>query len=234
MIKTDRTLLLRLILLIALALMSCSKDSEDPSPIQNDTITDIEMNVYKTIKIGTQVWMAENLKTTKYKDGTSIPLITENTVWANLLTPGYCWYGNSESFHKNTYGALYNWHTVNTGKLCPKGWHVPSDAEWTILITYLGGESVAGAALKEAGASHWSEAYTGSGTNTSGFTALPGGFRNFYRGEFEFLHYYGFWWSSTEDNASNAWYLGTIGAYKYVGKINNSKNNGLSVRCLCD
>ena len=101
-------------------------------------VTDIEGNIYKTIQIGTQEWMAENLKTTKYNDNTEIPLITENSNWGSTTTPGYCWVNNDRTTYKNIYGALYNWYTVNTGKLCPTGWHVSTDAEWTTLVNYLG------------------------------------------------------------------------------------------------
>ena len=118
-------------------------------------VTDDDGNVYHSVTIGTQVWMVENLKTTKYNDGTSIPLVTDATDWHNLLTPGYCWNNNDEATYKATYGALYNWYTVNTGNLCPTGWHVPGDAEWTTLTTYLGGEDVAGGKLKEVGITHW-------------------------------------------------------------------------------
>ncbi|MGB4293792.1 MAG: FISUMP domain-containing protein, partial [Bacteroidales bacterium] len=99
-------------------------------------MNDVDGNRYKVIMIGNQLWMAENLRTTKYNDGTPIPLVTDNTAWSNLTSPGYCWYDNN-STNKDTYGALYNWYTVNTGKLCPSGWHVPSDDEWTIMQNYL-------------------------------------------------------------------------------------------------
>ena len=101
--------------------------------IDDNSIKDKDRNVYKTVIIGTQVWMAENLKTTKYKDGTAIPLVTDGNAWAALSTPGYCWYNNDAATYEDTYGVLYNWYTVNTGKLCPTGWHVPSDAEWTTI-----------------------------------------------------------------------------------------------------
>ncbi len=127
------------------------------------TVSDIEGNTYKTIKIGTQTWMAENLKTTKYKDGSEIPNITNNGDYDN--NPA-----NSE-----TYGRLYNWYTVDDDKgVCPEGWHVPDDAEYTVLTDYLGGESVAGGKMKETGTEHWNSPNTGA-TNESGFTGLPRG-----------------------------------------------------------
>ena len=120
--------------------------------------------------------MAENLKTTKYRDGTSIPLVTENTAWLNLTTPGYCWYNNDAAHYKSTYGALYNWYVLNAGSngwknVCPTGWHVPTDAEWTTLTTYLGGESIAGGKLKETGTSHWLSPNTVA-TNETGLHTL--------------------------------------------------------------
>ena len=140
----------------------------------SNTVTDIDGNVYHTVKIGTQVWMVENLKTTKYNDGTPIPLVTANSSWAILTTPGYCFYNNDANVNKATYGAMYNWYIVNTGKLCPAGWHVPIDAEWTTLTNYLGSENAAGGKLKEFGISHWVTPNDGT-TNSSGFTALPAG-----------------------------------------------------------
>ena len=144
--------------------------------ISNRLVTDIDGNVYQTVTIGTQVWMVENLKTTRYIDGTAIPLDTNSSTWGGLTTPGYCWY-NDSAIYGNTYGALYNWYAVNTGKLAPAGWHVPTDSEWTVLTTYLGGETVAGGKLKDTGTTYWQSPNTGA-TNASGFLALPGGFRS--------------------------------------------------------
>ena len=101
-------------------------------------ITDVDGNSYHTVKIGTQTWMVENLKTTKFNDGSPIPLIRDSSTWKASLTPGYCFYKNDSAKNKSTYGALYNWNAVNTGRLAPKGWHVPTDAEWTVLINYVG------------------------------------------------------------------------------------------------
>jgi len=141
---------------------SCKKKDDNNNPTTTaGKVTDIDGNVYDTVKIGTQIWIIENLKTTKYNDGTSIPMVTDSAAWINLTTPGYCWHKNTSASYKNTYGALYNWYAVNTGKLAPKGWHVPSDAEWTTLITYLGGDSIAGGKMKETGMSHWFSPNTG-------------------------------------------------------------------------
>ncbi|MEN6501108.1 MAG: fibrobacter succinogenes major paralogous domain-containing protein [Tenuifilaceae bacterium] len=138
----------------------------------NNTVTDIDGNVYNTVTIGTQVWLAENLKTTKYNDDTDIPLMNENSSWEAIDSPGYCWYDNSIA-NKDLYGALYNWPAVISGKLCPAGWNVPSDAEWTKLIDFLGGEYIAAEYLKEVG-TYWTSPIS-KATNYSGFCALPGG-----------------------------------------------------------
>ncbi len=140
------------------------------------SLTDQEGNTYKTVAIGTQVWMAENFKTTRYNDNQSIPRIIDDEAWINLITPGYCWYNNDAPTYRAAYGALYNWYAVNTGKLCPAGWHVPSNEDWIALRTYMGGEDFAGGKLKETGTAHWQTSDAGA-TNESGFTALPGGER---------------------------------------------------------
>ncbi len=196
-------------------------------------VRDYDGNVYGVITIGTQKWMTENLKTTKYNDGTDIPLVTDGTAWSILTTPGYCWYNNDQAAYGNTYGALYNWYPVETGNLCPDGWHVPSDAEWTQLTDYLGGESVAGGKLKETGTTHWNSPNTGA-TNESSFTALPGGQRS-YNGAFLDIGYNGYWWSSTEDGATYAWRRDLDYGYAGVGREPPyGKKNGFSVRCVRD
>jgi len=197
-------------------------------------VKDADGNVYKTVTIGKQVWMAENLKTTKYNDGTVIPLVTDSNVWANFETIGYCWYQNNNVKFKNPYGALYNWRTVSTGKLCPTGWHVPANTDWTILINYLGDSTIAGGKLKESGTKHWSNPNTGA-TNVTGFTALPGGARNF-MGSFSGIGEQGYWWSATEINEGTAWCLIIYYNASLAVKSNLLvyKTMGLSVRCVKD
>ena len=197
-----------------------------------NAVTDYDGNVYPIVSIGTQIWMAKNLKTTKYNDGTAIPLITDGTEWSNLTTHGYCWYNNDEASYKNTYGALYNWHTVNTGKLCLTGWHVPTDSEWTILETYLGGSSVAGGKMKETGTAHWVSPNTGA-TNESGFTALPGGAR-YQGGDFYDLGYDGYWWTSTEASSLDSWNRYVYWTSTSVVDREERKVIGYSVRCVKD
>lgn len=196
------------------------------------TVTDYQGNVYNTVKIGSQCWLKQNLRSTKYNDGTNIPNVTNNTTWDNLTTPAYCWYNNNYSTYGSVYGALYNWYAVNTGKLCPVGWHVPSDAEWTELTDYLGGESVAGGKLKEAGTAHWLSPNTGA-TNVAGFTALPGGSR-LGSGGFYNVGDGGIWWSATENDASSAWYRVVDSGSSDVGRNSYDKEVGFSVRYVRD
>jgi uncharacterized protein (TIGR02145 family) len=199
---------------------------------ETSAITDIDVNSYITVKIGTQWWIAENLKTTKYNDGTAIPLVTDGAAWSNLNTDAYCWYNNDVS-NKTPYGALYNWYAVNTGKLCPKGWHVPSDTEWTTLTTFLGGEEIAGGKLKEIGTTHWSEP-NGGATNESGFTALPGGLRD-YGGSFYNIGLEGRSWLPNEDGPMDA-FLRNISYYSpQLGwGYSQDKRCGYSIRCIKD
>lgn len=213
-------------LLLVLA-SSCSKSDDDIK-----TVVDIDGNVYKTVTIGTQVWMAENLKTTKYNDGTAIPLVTGNTAWEDLTTPAYCWYGNVEATSKKTYGALYNYYTVISGKLCPTGWHVPADVDWTVLTTYVGGDTIAGRKLKEAGNTHWQIPNT-EAANETGFTALPAGYRTV-NGVFDSVGQSGYWWTSTGISMVSAWNRTMSYAAKGVSKTSSFTQNGFSVRCLKD
>ena len=206
-------------------------------------VTDIDNNVYNTVIIGTQEWMAENLKTTKYNDGTAIPNITVDATWAAATTGAYCDYSNIPA-NSTIYGRLYNWYAEdnntatnvasNGGKnVCPTSWHVPTDTEWTTLTTYLGGESVAGGKLKETGTTHWLSPNMGA-TNETGFTALSGGYR-YSGGSFYYIGNSCGWWSSTENSTSSAW-LRSMGynstsVNRYGG---DDKRFGFSVRCVKD
>ncbi len=198
-------------------------------------LSDIDGNVYKVVTIGTQVWMAENLKVTEFNDHTSIPLLTDNTAWSNESgpeTPGYCWYRNDEVNHKDPYGALYNWYTVNTGKLCPTGWHVPTDAEWIILADYLGGKSVAGGKLYGA-KDYWLKTARGA-DNSSGFTAVPGGIRSGHISPGEELGINCYLWSSTEYDINNALVRGLNCMSIAFTSFWLHKADGCSVRCVKD
>jgi uncharacterized protein (TIGR02145 family) len=199
-------------------------------------ITDSEGNSYKTVTIGTQTWMAENLKTSKYSDGTTIPNITENTQWSQLTTGAWCYFNNDQKFNSK-YGKLYNWYAVSpttngSKNICPTGWHVPTDAEWTVLTNYLGGEFVAGGKLKEVDTTSWYSPNTES-TNMSLFTGLPGGTR-YGSGNYVGIGYYGSWWSSTESNTANAWFRYLSNYLGNAFRDNSNKAYGFSVRCLRD
>jgi len=207
------------------------------------TITDVDNIVYNTVKIGTQVWMAENLKTTKYNDGTPIPNITDNSAWAALTIGAYSDYDNTPS-NSSIYGRLYNWYAVdnnaatkvasNGGKnVCPTGWHIPNEAELTILTDYLGGIMVAGGKLKEAGTTHWLSPNIGA-TNETGFTSLPGGMRDDV-GAYNVIGLGGIWWTSTENSTMHALYWWMLHEEAYLDNDDdNSKCSGYSVRCLRD
>lgn len=197
---------------------------------QTVSLTDADGNTYNTVTIGTQVWMAENLKTTKYNDGSNIPNITDGSTWINLTTSAYCWYNNDAS-NKANYGALYNWYSVVDGrKICPSGWHVPTDNEWTTLETYLGGISVSGGKLKATAL--WSSPNTGA-TNESGFTAFPGGYRGS-SGTFVGIGNSGIWWSTTTYLTSSAWIRLLSYNSSNGTRSNNLKERGFSVRCVKD
>ncbi|MCX6257376.1 MAG: fibrobacter succinogenes major paralogous domain-containing protein [Bacteroidia bacterium] len=211
-------------------LLSSCKNNTGSCKTNNDTVSDIDGNVYHTVTIDTQVWMAENLKTTQYSDGIAIPLLTENTALSNKSTPGYCWSDN-DSTNKNTYGALYNWYTIKTDKLCPKGWHVPSDADWTILTDYLGGLRLAGGKLKSK--TDWSSPNDIEATNSSCFSALPGGHSES-DGSFQEVGRHGYWWSSSEYDINNAWMRRMNNNSSGVFCNNYPKEDGLSVRCIKD
>jgi uncharacterized protein (TIGR02145 family) len=210
---------------------SCKKDDNDNNN-NKGIVTDIDGNVYHTVTIGTQVWLVENLKVTKYRNGDPIPSITGNSAWYNLTTCAYCIYEDNISI-ANTYGYLYNWYAVNDNrKIAPMGWHIPTDEEWTTLITYLGGDSVAGGKLKEAGTTHWHSPNEGA-TNMTGFKALPGGYR-LGGGSFTLIEGGGYWWSATEEDANYAKGLEMLYGYKSVFSYIGPKGFGLSVRCIKD
>jgi uncharacterized protein (TIGR02145 family) len=209
------------------------------------TLTDINGNIYNTVTIGTQEWMVENLKTTKYADGTLILLVNTTNTWGTLsiTSKGYCWY-NDDISNKDTYGALYNWSAAMNGAIsstskpsgvqgvCPTGWHLPSVAEWTELETYLGGQSITGGKMKEASQAHWASPNTGA-TNESGFSGLPGGFR-YQSGQSAFISTLGTWWSTSESSTTNAYgrSLGSdISSIQYSGEF---KKAGSSVKCIKD
>lgn len=204
-------------------------------------VTDVDGNVYHAVAIGTQVWMVENLKTTKYNDGTAIPLVTNSTEWAEVTTPAFCWYNDATTF-KNKYGALYNWYTVNTAKLAPKGWHIPTDTEWTTLTDYvttnLGYSLNVAKAL--AATTDWNTNSTTGGVgnnltlnNSTGFSALPCGDR-VSDGTFYNHGDGGYWWCSTELDTGYAWLRYMTYFESSVLRSSGDKRAGVSVRCIRD
>lgn len=223
-----------LTLMIFLGCDATEIESQTPINTNSHLIADVEGNVYKTVKIGSQIWMAENLRTTKFNDGHSIPCTTDNTSWSNLRTSGYCW-SNNDTLNKDIYGGLYNWYAVNSGKLAPIGWHVPSDAEWEILCTYLGGQEVAGGKLKEIGTEHWIDPNTGA-TNETGFGARGTGVRNS-DGTFAFFREMAKYWTSTPGGwhpETDAYYRGICTFETILGRSSHQKIDGHSVRCVKD
>jgi uncharacterized protein (TIGR02145 family) len=202
------------------------------------TITDQEGNVYKTIVIGTQEWMAENLNTSIYRNGDAIPTNLDNAAWQSTTSGAWAYYNNDASY-ACPYGKLYNWYTcVDARHLCPTGWHVPTDAEWTVLTDYLGVESVAGGKLKttgtiEAASGLWYSP-NAEATNSSGFSGAPGSYRT---SSGEFIYYVGsyvLWWSSSEGVSGNAWNRGLQYINGSALRYLDPKPFGFSVRCLRD
>lgn len=202
------------------------------STVTYDTMTDQDGNIYRTVTIGSQTWMAENLRTTKYNEGTSIPNVTGDDKWPGLTSGAYCNTDNTTSDDTiATYGRLYNWYAVNTGKLAPVGWHVPSRLEWLQLINYLGETADAGIKLKETGSLHWDWHPYAVATNETGFTALPGGKR---KNTFRSVGYSCNFWSSTLYYFGVAWCLEMVSMGDYALISYDVKESGLSVRCVKD
>lgn len=191
-------------------------------------LEDIDQNKYVTITIGNQNWMTENLKVTRYNDGEPINLVIDNDEWWNLKKAAYSWVDNDGDRNKNRYGALYNWYAVDSGKLCPQGWRVPTDSDWNELTQYLGGEDIAGDKLKAQGTEYW-RGLNLSATNESGFKAVAAGLR-YYRG-FYSTGINGTWWSSTEASLSNAWYRTIDYKFSSIDRYYFNKSTGFSVRC---
>lgn len=216
--------------MIILTIMACKKTETDNSVPNQVIVTDVDGNVYHTVMIGDQEWMVENLKTTKFDDGVLIPQVTDSVTWRSVNTPGYCWLNNDSCTHRTPYGALYNWYAVNTGKLAPKGWHVPTNLDIAKLFSFLEGDTIAGGKLKEAGMEHWKNPNIGA-NNISGFTALPGSYRSPSCG-FGVIGSDGYWWLQTAYNSVDAEYM-TIG-YREVFVFSSYLNEhyGFSVRCL--
>jgi len=212
------------------------------------TVIDVDSNIYHTVTVRDQVWMKENLKTTRYNDSTAIPYIKDDNEWMALKSPGYTWYEYDKE-NKDIYGALYNWYAVNTNKLCPVGWHVPTDDEWNMLEIYLGMQPYEAQNISYRGTSKafklkatgtvqestglWHTPNEGA-TNETGFSAIPGGFIYYNDGYSYGLGSYGFWWASEEFNKPDAWYRLLYYHSAYMSRSTYNKGYGFSVRCLKD
>jgi uncharacterized protein (TIGR02145 family) len=240
----------KIILIITITtciLMSCKKTNTTPTNKETTQISlakygagviDIDGNKYKTVIIGTQEWMGENLNVSKYNDGETIPNAIDSLIWAKIESGAWCNYNNNDSLGV-IYGKLYTWYAVDTKKVCPVGWHVPSDLEWTKLTDYLGGDSVAGGKLKEIGNIHWKPKNIGA-TNSSLFKALPGGYRD--NEYFHDISKFGFWWSSTDiinppgtKGGNQYWFRFISSEYIGIAKENETEPSyGKSIRCLKD
>ena len=200
------------------------------------SVTDIDGNIYKTIQIGTQIWMAENLKTIRYNDGTTIPYVPGDWDYSDLAAHGYSWYDDDAASYKETFGALYNWYAVSTGKLCPSGWHVPIDSEYQTLTGYLGNDH--GVKMIETVHTHWFDTTLG-GTNESGFTGLPGGYRYYESNwgpevDFSGIGYAGSWWLATEKETLGSAYFISWDEFLYLSQFPRNKLYCMSVRCVKD
>ncbi len=202
-----------------------------PTPVENK-MTDIDGNQYDVIKIGNQIWMKENLKVSKYRNGEAIPTGLVNTVWANTNKGAYAIY-NNDNTNNARYGKLYNWYAVNDSRgLCPSGWHIPSESDWSTLISYLGGDLSCGGKLKSIGTSYWYSPNSDA-TNVSGFSALPGGLRD-NDGSFDVIRNYAFFWSATEYGNNDAFTRNLDYYSNDFGRSYGNKRNGFSVRCVSD
>ena len=204
--------------------------------INDQTVKDCDGNVYHTVTIGTQVWMLENLKTTKYRDCTPITNVKADEAWVALTTGAYCDYKNVEK-NSATYGRLYNWYAIDDKRgIAPAGWHVPTNDEFKILCSFLGGEDVAGGKLKEAGFAHWPTPNKDA-SNSSGFTALPGGDRGSESGSFYALGQYGYLWTATKagrDNLNAFFRCFLLYSGAFEDGRNETKCSGNSIRCIKD
>jgi len=203
----------------------CTKKEKPPDPV-----TDVEGNIYNTVKIGTQIWMAENLRTTKYNDGINITLTPGSGQWNDLSNAGFCWYDNDEPSFKELYGGLYNGYAVVSGKLCPDGWHIPEKQEWLVLREFLGDSVKAGGKMKEAGTTNWQSPNKGA-DNSSGFTAVAAGIR-YFEGTFSSNQSYTSMWSATEAIQGELWCTSLYFADATLALSHRSKRYGFSVRCL--
>ena len=236
-------------LLAALSFTACKKKIAEPTCVATDpgTVTDIDGNIYETVVLGNQEWMTENLRVSSYSNGDPIPNVTDDAEWAALTTGATCWFDNDQQY-EDPYGKLYNWYAVNdTRNICPTGWHVPTDAEWMELETFLGMDSLEvdsfgflyrglaeniGGKMREVGTTYWM-APNDSATNESCFSGLPGGGR-YFNGSFTNLGRYGGWWTATAKNVNSSWYRSLSNDNGSLSRSSYKFAHGVSVRCIKD
>ena len=218
-------------ILIATFLFSCSTQNPNPNNSNNNSVTDVDGNVYPTVQICNQVWTAKNLNVSHYRNGDVIPHITNLNDWFFSTNGGWCWY-NNDSANYSQYGKLYNCYAVMDSRgLAPSGFHIPTDAEWGILVSCLGGSSMAGGALKETGFTHWNGPNIGA-TNSSGFNAFAAGYN--VGNAFADNGIRCYWWSTDHDGAGHASLWGCYYYNANMGKAMLSQNVGASVRLIKD
>ncbi len=247
--KRNHLFVLSMALLTACICMfyGCKKDDNNNNNgngngSETSTVKDIDGNEYKTVKIGNLWWMSENLRVTQFTDGIPIPEMSESSDWTSITGPAVCFYENNKEVNESLYGGLYNWHAVYTGKLCPDGWHVPTDEEWQQLEKLLGmSEEDAnslgwrgndeGGKLKQTGTEQWMDPNTGA-TNSTGFSATPGGYRNHFNGNFGQLSGGAFYWTSSFPSMNFAWYRELGFHESRIQRSYYEHAYGFSVRCV--
>jgi uncharacterized protein (TIGR02145 family) len=210
-------------------------------PVFGGTVTDVDGNVYHTVTISKQTWTIENLKVTRFNDSTAIAMVSDSAAWTNSKSAAYCWYKNDSSTYKATFGALYNWYAVKTGKLAPKGWHIPTNDEWFTLEQNVSQLNYVSGSLAKIFASqnYWISSHTSSSigenpnlNNSSGFTALPGGWRLNERTSFTKIDSLGGWWSSSAVSDTTAYNWSLMNTLSTVERAPCILWAGLSIRCV--
>ena len=210
--------------------------TKETSSIQSSTIGDensTQENNIDSVIIGTQVWMEKNLDVSRYRNGDKIPQVKDSAKWAKLTTGAWCWY-NNDSATGAVYGKLYNWYAINDPRgLAPAGWHIPSDSEWLIIATFLGSKAQnAGGKMKETGTAYWLDPNVDA-VNSTSFTALGGGYRD-NLGQFDYINFLGYWWSSTEYGTKYALCFRLVSYGGFIDRMSYEKQKGFSVRCVKD
>lgn len=221
----------RILLSSMVTLLMCMTALNSSAQKAGEMAKDVDGNMYQSVVIGTQTWLTENLKVTRYSDATDIKQITDKTQWAKTTAPAFCWYDNDVA-NKDEYGALYNWHAVNGGNICPKGWHVPTDAEWTTLEEFVGGAQQAAEILKEKGTTHW-KTTSAAVSDPYHFSARAAGFRNS-DGDFTYQLSDCCWWTATSSTSTYARNRSFSYYDKGISQRDIQRSNGYSIRCVMD